>query len=169
MNAEDRLLNLYRRVYSMPKFVLTLKILGGLSVFYVAGVFLYGLSVLVYSGQNLFALHLSLVAAIPFFVVSLMRALINSPRPYEVFDIPELDAMRKNRKSGKSFPSRHVLSAFLIGILWLYFNTLYGIAAILFGLFMAIERVILGIHFPKDVIVGAVIGVLSGIIGILIL
>ena len=169
MNAEDRLLSLYRRVYSMPKFVRTLKILGALSVFYVAGVFLYGLAVLVYSGQNLFALNLSLVTVIPFLVVSLLRALIDSPRPYEFFDIPELEEMRKRRKRGKSFPSRHVFSAFLVGTLWLYFNTLYGIASIILGLFIAIERVILGIHFPRDVIVGAAIGALSGVIGILIL
>jgi membrane-associated phospholipid phosphatase len=153
----------------MPKFVRTLKILGVLSVFYVAGGFLYGVAVLIYSGQYLFALHLSLVTAIPFLVVSLMRVLIDSPRPYEVFDIPELEEMRKRRKRGKSFPSRHVFSAFLIGTLWLYFNTLYGIAAIILGSFIAIERVILGIHFPKDVIAGAAVGILSGIIGILVL
>ena len=169
MNREDKLLSLYRRVYSMPKFVRILKILGALSVFYVAGVFLYGVAVLVYSGQYLFALHLSLVTAIPFLVVSLMRVLIDSPRPYEFFDIPELEEMRKCRKRGKSFPSRHVFSAFLIGTLWLYFNTLYGIVAIILGLFIATERVILGIHFPRDVIVGAIIGTLSGVIGILIL
>ena len=169
MNKEDKLLSLYWRVYSMPKFVRILKILGALSVFYVAGVFLYGLAVLVYSGQNLFALNLLLVTAIPFLVVSLMRVLIDSPRPYEFFDIPELEEMRKCRKRGKSFPSRHVFSAFLIGTLWLYFNTLYGIVAIILGLFIAIERVILGIHFPRDVIVGAAIGTLSGVIGILIL
>ena len=169
MNKEDKLLSLYRHVYSMPKFARTLKILGALSVFYVAGVFLYGVAVLVYSGQNLFALNLSLVTAIPFLVVSLLRVLIDSPRPYEVFDIPELKEMRKRRKRGKSFPSRHVFSAFLVGTLWLYFNTLYGIASIILGLFIAIERVILGIHFPRDVIVGAAIGALSGVIGMLIL
>ena len=169
MNKEDKLLSLYRRVYSMPKFVCTLKILGALSVFYVAGVFLYGVAMLAYSGQNLFALNLSLVTAIPFLVVSLLRVLIDSPRPYEFFDIPELEEMRRCRKRGKSFPSRHVFSAFLIGTLWLYFNTLYGIASIILGLFIAIERVILGIHFPRDVIVGAAIGALSGVIGILIL
>ena len=169
MNAEDRLLSLYRRVYSMPKFVRILKILGALSVFYVAGVFLYGVSVLIYAGQYLFTLQLLLVTAIPFLVVSLVRILINLPRPYEFFDIPELEEIRNKRGKGKSFPSRHVFSAFLIGVLWLYFNTLYGIVTLILGLFIAIERVILGIHYPKDVIVGAAIGTLSGIIGILIL
>ena len=169
VNAEDRLLSLYRRVYSMPKFVRTLKVLGALSVFYVAGVFLYGVAVLLYAGQYLFTLQLLLVTAIPFLVVSLMRIFINSPRPYEVFDTPELEKMRESRKGGRSFPSRHVFSAFLIGVLWLYFNTLYGIVAIILGLFMATERVILGIHFLKDVITGAVIGALSGVVGMLIL
>lgn len=167
--TKDEMLNLYRRVYSMPKFVLTLKVLGALSVFYVAGVFLYGISVLIYYREYAYALCLTSVAAIPFIAVSLMRTLINSPRPYEVFDVPELEYLKMCKKSGKSFPSRHVFSAFLIGALWLPYSVPFGITAIILGAFMAVERVLLGIHFIKDVLVGAVIGVLSGTIGVLIL
>lgn len=35
----------------------------------------------------------------------------------------------------------------------------------LLAVIMAFERVICGVHFPKDVIAGAVIGIASGIIG----
>ena len=45
----------------------------------------------------------------------------------------------------------------------------FGIAAIILGVYLAVERVLLGIHFVKDTAVGAVIGAISGLIGILIL
>lgn len=34
---------------------------------------------------------------------------------------------------------------------------------------MCFMRVIAGVHFPKDVIVGAIIGILSGVIGFYII
>ena len=98
-----------------------------------------------------------------------MRVAIDCKRPYEIFDIPELVGIKAQRKSGRSFPSRHVFSAFLIGVLWIPYALPFGIAAILLGILMALERVARGIHFVKDVLVGAVIGILSGVIGILIL
>lgn len=41
-----------------------------------------------------------------------------------------------------------------------------GIILSVLGIFMAYVRVVGGIHFPKDVFAGAVIGVLSGVIGL---
>ena len=107
-------------------------------------------------------------AVIPFAVVSVMRALFDFKRPYEVIDFPHFAAMRRERKAGKSFPSRHVFSAFLIGTLWLMYSPYVGTAVILLGAFLAVERVLLGIHFVKDVVAGAVIGVASGLIGALV-
>ena len=76
--------------------------------------------------------------------------------------------MKAQRRAGRSFPSRHVFSAFLIGMLWCIYSVPLGIAAMLLGTYIALERVLLGIHFPRDVIAGAAIGVLSGLVGILI-
>ena len=167
--SEKRLTDMYRQVYSMPKLVLTLKILGALSVFYVAGVLIFGVAVLFDAGQYLYAAKLSVMAAIPFGIVSVMRLIINTQRPYEVFDIEELAPLRAERKSGRSFPSRHVFSAFLIGVMWLPYSVWFGLAAIILGAFLAVERVLLGIHFVKDVAAGAAIGALSGLVAILIL
>ena len=169
MESREQLINIYRRVYSMPRLVRTLKITGAFATFFIAGVFLYGIGVLLYAGEYLYAAHLCVVTAVPFAVVSVMRIVINANRPYEVFDIEELAILRETRKSARSFPSRHVFSAFLIGVLWLPYSVAFGIAAIILGLYLALERVLLGIHFIKDAVVGAVIGVISGLIGILIL
>ena len=153
----------------MPSFVLTLKIIGAVSVFFVAGVFAYGVGVLLFFGEFIYVTRLTLMAGIPFIAVSLMRYLINSPRPYEVLDIDEFKVMREERKSGRSFPSRHVFSAFLIGMLWLPYSVPFGVAALMLGAFLGAGRVLLGIHFIRDVIAGAAIGIVSGLIGILIL
>ena len=169
MESKERMINVYRRVYSIPRLALTLKILGALAVFYVAGVFAYGVGNLLWSGEYLYAAELVSVAAVPFIAVTLMRYFINAERPYEVFDIDELKAIKEKGKKGHSFPSRHVFSAFLIGVLFIPYGVAFGIAALLLGAFIAVERVLLGIHFVRDVLVGAVIGALSGLIGVLIL
>ena len=62
-------------------------------------------------------------------------------------------------------PSRHVFSAFVIGMAFLHMNIVLGIIILIIGCLMAVIRVIVGVHFPRDVIAGAVIGILSGIIG----
>ena len=62
-------------------------------------------------------------------------------------------------------PSRHVFSAFVIAMSALYICIPLGICMMLLAVIMAFERVICGVHFPKDVIAGAVIGIVSGIIG----
>ena len=101
--------------------------------------------------------------------VSAMRFLLDVKRPYEIFDLAPFEAMKRERKAGKSFPSRHVFSAFLIGTLVLFYSVPLGIVTLLVGAFIAAERVMLGIHFPEDVICGGIIGIASGLVGILFL
>ena len=84
------------------------------------------------------------VTAISFILVSIVRRFINSERPYTMYDFKPI--IEKNKK-GESMPSRHVFSAFIIGMAFLYIG------------------VISGVHFPKDVIVGALVGILCGVVG----
>lgn len=104
-----------------------------------------------------------LTPAVSFLLVSVFRRLLNAPRPYEALDIVPL--IKKDTK-GKSFPSRHIFSVFVIAVAFLYISLPLGILFTAIGLLLAVVRVIGGVHFPKDVIAGAVIGILSGIIGI---
>ena len=101
------------------------------------------------------------VPATAFVVVSIFRKLIYSPRPYTKYDITPL--INKD-KIGESFPSRHTLSAFLITMTGFYVYFPVGIVLTVISLIIAITRVVSGVHFTKDVIAGAVIGILSGII-----
>lgn len=106
-----------------------------------------------------------LITGIPFVALSFIRKKINAPRPYEALDIQPL--ILKDTK-GKSFPSRHVFSAFVIAVTtWEIFPPLGAAIAMTAALLMVI-RVIGGVHFPKDVIAGALTGILCGSAGIFI-
>jgi membrane-associated phospholipid phosphatase len=101
------------------------------------------------------------VAGIPYLILSFFRTKINTRRPYEVYSFTPLIARKSN---GKSFPSRHVFSIFIIATL-LYFQYCWlGVIFYGLGILLAIIRVVTGVHFPKDVVVGAIIGVLSGVV-----
>ncbi len=105
---------------------------------------------------------LLLVPGISFVFLSIFRKLINLPRPYELLDIDPI--IYKDTK-GKSFPSRHVFSAFVIAMTLYYISKAIGIFLIFLGMIISIIRVVGGVHFPRDVLAGAIIGIFSGIIG----
>lgn len=106
-----------------------------------------------------------LVPGVSFVLLSLFRKIYNSPRPYEVFDFsPVIDKKTK----GKSMPSRHVFSMFVIAVTVYCFYKVPGLVIGAAGIVMAGVRVVGGVHFPKDVIAGAVIGIMSGVIGFMI-
>ena len=95
-----------------------------------------------------------------FLAVSLFRSIYSAPRPYEVLDICPL--IKKTTK-GKSFPSRHVFSIFIIGMIFLDWNMWAGIILLILGVLLAYIRVVGGVHFPKDVAAGALLGILCGL------
>lgn len=103
-----------------------------------------------------------LVTGISFVMLSVLRRIFNSERPYTKYDF---EPIMKKDKTGESMPSRHVFSAFVIGIAFFYIQPWMGIIVFVLGVIMCFGRVIAGVHFPKDVIAGAIIGIVSGIIG----
>jgi len=107
-------------------------------------------------------LRVILVPAISFVAVTILRKMINAPRPYEKFDMPPV--IEKDTQ-GKSFPSRHVFSVFIIAVTIFYSHPGPGILIGLIGVAMGVIRVLGGVHEPKDVIAGALIGLLCGIVG----
>ena len=109
------------------------------------------------------------VSAVPFILLSIFRRVLSAPRPYELYDFPSLGIDLPRKKSGSSFPSRHIFSSFLIGTLFLTSVPLLGAIVLLLGVGLGACRVLRGIHFIRDCIAGAVIGVVCGIIGLIIL
>lgn len=159
---------MYDRVYSVKALPDLLRGVCLASVIAVGAIFAVCLAVL--ARHDLIAcLKLALAAAIPFVIVSVLRALLNSKRPYEVYDFSKMTEKTVGIKRGSSFPSRHVFSAFVIGALIFPMSVGLSVAAILLGVLIALCRVLLGVHFIKDVVVGAAVGIISGVLGILIL
>ena len=99
------------------------------------------------------------IPAICFSIITIFRKVVNRKRPYEKFPIHSL--IKKDKK-GQSFPSRHVFSIFLIATLWFFFWKPVGIFLFVAGIFLAIVRVIGGVHFISDVCVGAALGIIAG-------
>lgn len=113
----------------------------------------------------LYLLYAAVILLLPFLLVTLLRRLINAPRPYELYDFYKV---APKNKSGRSFPSRHAHSAFAIGTLLTFFSVPLGTLMLFLALSLSVARVLLGIHFIRDVIAGALTGIGSSVIGILI-
>ena len=101
------------------------------------------------------------VPASGFVILSLLRKKINAPRPYEVWEIiPLLD----RDSPGQSMPSRHVFSATIISMACLHASLTMGMICLTLSAFLGLVRVLGGVHFPKDVVVGYICGLVWGVI-----
>lgn len=99
------------------------------------------------------------VTAVGFAAVSFFRRRFNAPRPYECCSIAPLIA---RDGAGKSFPSRHAFSAFAIAASWFAASAPVAVVLLVAAVVLAICRVLGGVHFPRDVVSGALIGSATG-------
>ncbi len=168
MHKNEKIPGFYEKVYAKKHIAALLMISGYASVLVTAVIFAVRLIQLMCSDMIL-ALRFLTAAFVPFLLVSVLRYVINSERPYEFYHFKENGLPVPKKKLGKSFPSRHVFSAFLIGTLLLPNAAFAGAVVLILGLLLAVSRVLLGIHFIRDTAVGALLGIVSGLIGMLIL
>lgn len=153
------------RVYSSKRVSVILKIISHASV--LISVLAYALCLaFAFYGDVGFGIKLCVAGAVPFVTVSVIRRLIDAPRPYELY--PFYEDAPKNKK-GSSFPSRHVFSAFCVSALSYAVSPWLSLAAAMAGIALSVSRVLLGIHFIRDVLAGALIGITSGLIGLVII
>lgn len=118
------------------------------------------------SGAWLDLLRFIVVPAVGFALLSVFRSFYNAPRPYEVLAI---DPLIPKDTIGKSFPSRHVFSLVMIATTWCVWNVAVGVVLIVCSAAMAAIRVIGGVHFPRDVIVGALFAIFCAVIGYVVI
>ncbi|MDD5495464.1 MAG: phosphatase PAP2 family protein, partial [Candidatus Omnitrophica bacterium] len=65
---------------------------------------------------------------------------------------------------GYSFPSNHAAAVFMAAVILSSVFGRYSIFLYLFALIICLSRIYIGVHFPLDVLNGAVIGALIGYI-----
>lgn len=101
------------------------------------------------------------IPASGFVILSFLRKKINAPRPYEVWEIvPLLD----RDSPGQSMPSRHVFSATIISMACFHASLSVGVILLVLSAFLGLVRVLGGVHYPKDVVVGYMCALVWGVI-----
>lgn len=101
------------------------------------------------------------VPATGFVILSFLRKKINAPRPYEEWTIkPLLD----RDSPGQSMPSRHVFSATIISMACLHASLSVGVILLVLSALLGLVRILGGVHFPKDVVVGYICGLVWGVL-----
>nr|WP_253475691.1 phosphatase PAP2 family protein [Natronocella acetinitrilica] len=123
------------------------------------GVFWYGLMAilpLLYGSAGLVAsIHMLVIAGLGVLVYAVIKKATGRPRPYSVEDAITLGAPPLDQYS---FPSGHTLHAVSLTLVAVhYFPALFWPLAC-FATLVAASRVVLGLHYPTDVLCGATIG-----------
>ncbi len=77
------------------------------------------------------------------------------PRPYQVHQDVFITGKPLDRFS---FPSGHTLHAVCFGLIAIYYFPVLSFVIMPFMLMVALSRVVLGLHYPSDVLAGAAIG-----------
>jgi membrane-associated phospholipid phosphatase len=100
------------------------------------------------------AIQLGIVIFFSMYINFTLKELFNLPRPQH----PELRVLEN--PEGKSFPSGHAQSVATVTffLAWSYPKNIYFLLAIILSSIVAISRIYLGVHYPRDVIVGAILG-----------
>lgn len=108
------------------------------------------------------------VPAVSFVLLTVVRAAINRPRPYETFEVAPV--IPKDTK-GNSFPSRHVFSATMIAMTFVFQSPWMGlgVAFLIVSMLLAIVRVVSGVHYISDVVAGIAVAVAASVVGYIII
>jgi len=107
---------------------------------------------------------IALISAIVsrFVLCSGIRMLWFKPRPFVLENVNML--VNYDGKEA-SFPSGHASFYFALSTVVYLYNKKLGIFFYIFTVFMTLSRVFIGIHWPFDILFGALLGILVGLIG----
>ncbi len=89
-------------------------------------------------------------------ITEIIRFLYCRPRPFMAYAVKQLVS-----ENHCSFPSGHAAFFFALAMAVYFFNKKWGLVFFSAAILMTIARVISGVHYPTDILGGAVIGILS--------
>jgi membrane-associated phospholipid phosphatase len=124
-------------------------------------------TVLYLSGNHTLAYELVLGSMVLGLIVTTMKILIHRTRPYL-----KLENIRivGSRASGQSFPSGHTSQAFFLATLLSHYYGLgiYAVSFYMLAALVGLTRIYVGMHYPRDVLGGAMVGTVWGLLGVII-
>ncbi len=104
------------------------------------------------------ALYVLVALLIEVAYVYTTKELVNRPRPYEALT----NIHYVGTEFGKSFPSGHAAGAFMVALVLGTKVKKALIPLLLISVFVSVARVYIGVHYPFDVIGGAIAGAIIG-------
>lgn len=123
------------------------------------GVFWYSLMILllIFKGAEAIVpvIHMALAGLSGTLLYKWLKGKTLRPRPYEVRQEICLTGTALDKFS---FPSGHTLHAVVFSIVALVYYPQLAILLIPFTILVSLSRVVLGLHYPSDVLAGACIG-----------
>jgi undecaprenyl-diphosphatase len=108
------------------------------------------------------ALGATAAALIGLVVNSLLGQLWNHPRPF--VDHPHQTVLLVHHGADNSFPSDHATVAFAIAFTVLAFHRRLGGLFLVAATLIALDRMIVGVHYPIDVMTSALVGFASALL-----
>jgi len=94
-----------------------------------------------------------------FGLASLIRLFYHRPRPFLALSLPHLIT-----DNTSSFPSGHTIFLFALATATYFFNKKLAFFLYISGAVIGLARVAGGVHYPSDILSGALLGTLTGVI-----
>lgn len=86
-------------------------------------------------------------------IIEIIRFFYHRPRPFINYDVKQLIS-----ENAWSFPSGHSAFFFAFATAIYLYNKKWGVWFFIAAIFMNISRITAGVHYPSDILSGAVIG-----------
>lgn len=118
-------------------------------------------------GKRLAAYQIILGTLTLWIVVELLKAMVRRSRPIKRVTQARIVGVME---SGRSFPSGHTTQAFFLATVIASFNATPWLIFLLYALALVVgvTRMYVGAHYPRDVLAGAILGSIWGLIGLLV-
>lgn len=116
-------------------------------------------------GIKIILLMLIAFAIARFIAVEVINKLYKKQRPYQRYDFDPITSRLLSLKSSKptSFPSRHASSFAAVATTVFWYHPVWGLLLLFVTVMAGAGRVILGYHYPEDIVAGLILGAVVGL------
>lgn len=113
--------------------------------------------------ERLFELTKAVFAAFLAYALNFLISVIYF-RLRPIFTLDDVHQLMTKPITDKSFPSDHTAVSFAIAFFVFWIGRKWGSAMLVLAFLIGISRIYVGVHYPSDVLVGALIGLVSAVI-----